>query len=210
MQKKWKQERASWFFIAAGAVLTVSPALVWGADAFAQSGAAGEKSIWQLTRWSPYAAGFGIGVLSWLVFLLSDSTLGASGSYAKTAGMIAKRFMSRDIEQMAYYREHPPEISWGWMLLVGLFIGGFLSAWFSGDFRIGQVPPLWRQQVGSSVFYRWLAAFGGGILLGIGSRWAEGCTSGHGISGTLQLVVSSWIAVVCFFTGGVLTALILF
>jgi uncharacterized membrane protein YedE/YeeE len=55
-----------------------------------------------------------------------------------------------------------------------------------------------------------MVAFIGGVVLGIGARWADGCTSGHGISGTLQLVVSSWVAVICFFIGGVATAFLLF
>jgi uncharacterized membrane protein YedE/YeeE len=46
----------------------------------------------------------------------------------------------------------------------------------------------------------------GGILLGLGARWAGGCTSGHGISGTLQLALSSWVAAICFFAGGILVA----
>jgi uncharacterized membrane protein YedE/YeeE len=54
-----------------------------------------------------------------------------------------------------------------------------------------------------------VVALVGGVFLGIGSRWADGCTSGHGISGTLQMVVSSWIAVICFFIGGVVTALLI-
>jgi predicted PurR-regulated permease PerM len=69
------------------------------------------------------------------------------------------------------------------------------------------VPELWERRIGSNALLRWLTAFIGDILLGIGSRWADGCTSGHGISGTLQLVVSSWIAAICFFIGGVLTAI---
>ena len=36
--------------------------------------------------------------------------------------------------------------------------------------------------------------------------FAGGCTSGHGISGTLQLNVASWIAVICFFVGGAVVA----
>jgi uncharacterized membrane protein YedE/YeeE len=50
----------------------------------------------------------------------------------------------------------------------------------------------------------------GGVLLGIGARWAGGCTSGHGISGTLQLAVSSWIAAACFFIGGIAAAFFIF
>jgi hypothetical protein len=44
--------------------------------------------------------------------------------------------------------------------------------------------------------------------MGFGARWAGGCTSGHGISGTLQLAVSGWLAVVAFFASGGLTAYI--
>ena len=39
--------------------------------------------------------------------------------------------------------------------------------------------------------------------MAFGSRLAGGCTSGHGISGTMQLSVGSWIAVICFFAGGI-------
>ena len=46
----------------------------------------------------------------------------------------------------------------------------------------------------------------GGILMAFGARFAGGCTSGHGISGTLQLNVGSWIAVTCFFIGGIAVA----
>jgi uncharacterized membrane protein YedE/YeeE len=46
--------------------------------------------------------------------------------------------------------------------------------------------------------------------MAIGARWAGGCTSGHGISGSLQLSVASWVAVFCFFAGGIATAMLLF
>ena len=38
-----------------------------------------------------------------------------------------------------------------------------------------------------------------GLLVGFGTRLGNGCTSGHGISGTMQLAVSSWISAICFF-----------
>ena len=50
----------------------------------------------------------------------------------------------------------------------------------------------------------------GGIIMGFGARWAGGCTSGHGISGTLQLVVSSWLAAICFFVSGIVTAMVIY
>jgi uncharacterized membrane protein YedE/YeeE len=45
---------------------------------------------------------------------------------------------------------------------------------------------------------------GGGFLIGFGTRWAGGCTSGHAISGLANLQVPSLIAVIGFFIGGLL------
>ena len=50
----------------------------------------------------------------------------------------------------------------------------------------------------------WLTLGLGGLLVGFGSRWAGGCTSGHAISGLATFQVPSLIAVVGFFTGGLL------
>jgi uncharacterized membrane protein YedE/YeeE len=44
----------------------------------------------------------------------------------------------------------------------------------------------------------------------LGARLARGCTSGHGITGALQLAVSSWIFVVVAFAAACATALTLF
>jgi uncharacterized protein len=52
--------------------------------------------------------------------------------------------------------------------------------------------------------------FGGGLLMAFGARLAGGCTSGHGISGTMQLNPGSWIAVICLFIGGIAVAIPLF
>ncbi|MCP9236680.1 YeeE/YedE family protein [Lewinella sp. JB7] len=54
-----------------------------------------------------------------------------------------------------------------------------------------------------------LMAVGGGFLIGFGSRWAGGCTSGHAISGLANLQLPSLIAVVGFFIGGLLMSWIL-
>ncbi|MGI5819624.1 MAG: hypothetical protein ACOX9R_16185 [Armatimonadota bacterium] len=41
-----------------------------------------------MERWSPYAVGIGIGVLSWVAFVLSNKPIGCSTAFARTAGMI--------------------------------------------------------------------------------------------------------------------------
>ncbi|MOA68345.1 putative inner membrane protein [compost metagenome] len=53
-------------------------------------------------------------------------------------------------------------------------------------------------------------AFVGGAIMAFGARLAGGCTSGHAISGALQLSVSSWVALVCFFVAAVATAHLLY
>jgi hypothetical protein len=49
-----------------------------------------------------------------------------------------------------------------------------------------------------------LSMVGGGLLLGFGTAYAGGCTSGHGIAGLATLQVPSLIGVMGFFAGGLL------
>lgn len=163
-----------------------------------------------MERWSPYAVGAGIGVLSWLTFLISDKIIGCSAAFARTAGMIERIFAGNKVKEKAYYKKFPPVVDWEWMLVLGILIGSYISASFSGVFSLEWVPPKWEAAAGSGIFTRWIAALAGGLLLGFGARWAGGCTSGHGISGTLQLAVSSWLAAASFFAGGIVTAGIIF
>ena len=161
-------------------------------------------------RWSPYVVGIGIGVLSWLTFLLSDKPLGCSTAFSRTAGMIERLFRGEKVLQRPYYKKTVPQIEWQWMLVLGVLIGAFLSTLLSGTFQWTWVPGLWATTFGAAPLGRWAVALVGGVLMGLGSRWAGGCTSGHGISGTLQLTLSSWLAAFCFFAGGILAAHLIF
>ncbi|MBP9070295.1 MAG: YeeE/YedE family protein, partial [Bacteroidia bacterium] len=49
----------------------------------------------------------------------------------------------------------------------------------------------------------------GGLMVGFGSRYAGGCTSGHAISGLSDLQLPSLIAVIGFFVGGLLMTFVL-
>ena len=69
---------------------------------------------------------------------------------------------------------------------------------------------MWEARFGEGLGLRLGAAVVGGLLMAFGARLAGGCTSGHGISGTMQLSVGSWIAVICFFVGGIATAMLMF
>ncbi len=160
--------------------------------------------------WSPYLVGAAIGVLSWLTFYFSDKPIGASSFYATVAGFLGKLFAPRHTGELDYFRREPPSVNWGFVFVLAAVAGAAVSALTGGGFTNEWLPQMWQARFGESVVLRGLIAFAGGLLMAFGARLAGGCTSGHGISGTLQLNLASWIAVVCFFAGGVAVAMLLF
>ena len=161
-------------------------------------------------RWSPYAVGALIGLINLLGMLISNKPLGASTSFLKLSGMIVGLFDKNRVLSNDYYKKNKPEIDWGMMLVFGIILGAFLSAVISGDFRLMKIPPMWSDNVSSNFIVRFIGALVGGIFLGVGSRWAGGCTSGHGISGTSQLSILSWVAAVSFFVVCIITAFLIY
>jgi uncharacterized membrane protein YedE/YeeE len=160
--------------------------------------------------WSPYVVGAGIGVLSWLTFYCSDKPIGASSFYAQIAGFIGKLIAPRHVESLAYFKDKPPRLSWGFVFVVAIIVGGAIAALTGGEFADEWLPSMWESRFGDSIALRAAIGFSGGLLMAFGARLAGGCTSGHGISGTMQLSPGSWIAVVCFFIGGIAVAIPLF
>lgn len=88
--------------------------------------------------------------------------------------------------------------------MLGVFVGALVSSRLSGDHSPEIVPALWRWRFGGSPGKRLVVAFLAGGVMMFGARMAQGCTSGHGISGSLQLAASSWVFSAVFF--GVATA----
>jgi hypothetical protein len=161
--------------------------------------------------WSPYLAGALIGVLSMFTFYFSNKPLGASSAYARVAGLLGQVVARRHTDSLQFYAEKKePKIGWEVMLVTGIVIGAFLAAWTGGEVTARWLPPMWVERFGASIWLRLAAGFLGGGLMAFGARIAGGCTSGHGISGALQLSVGSWIALLGFFVGGVITAMLLF
>lgn len=167
-----------------------------------------------LTRksWSPYVVGVGIGILSWFAFATVDKAIGVSTSFEYTSALVGKAAAGGDVGRHAYYQdpEHRPKIDWQWALVIGVFLGAYASSKLSGDREKVKVPELWRWRFGPGVGKRMAWAFAGGALMMFGARMAQGCTSGHGISGALQLAVSSWMFLVMLFAGGIGTAYLMY
>ncbi|MGK7864830.1 YeeE/YedE thiosulfate transporter family protein [Falsiroseomonas sp. E2-1-a4] len=160
--------------------------------------------------WSPYLVGAGIGGLAWATFYFSDKPIGASSFYASVAGLIGKLVAPRRTESLEYFKENEPKVNWGFLFVVAAILGAAAAAWPVGEQTNRWIPEMWDARFGDSIGLRGAFAFAGGVLMAFGARLAGGCTSGHGISGTLQLNVASWIAVICFFIGGAFVAALLF
>ncbi len=54
----------------------------------------------------------------------------------------------------------------------------------------------------------WALVLGGGVLVGVGTQWARGCTSGHGLMGTAALQRPSLLATAVFFGTAIAVSLV--
>ncbi len=173
------------------------------------------SGLLSMKSWSPYAVGVGIGMLSWFAFATAGQPLGVSTAFEHSAALALKAAAPAAEESNEYFAKKaeegkPPKIGWEWMLVLGAFLGAALSAWLSGDGRTTSVPEAWRERFGGGALPRLAAAFFAGALMMLGARMASGCTSGHGISGNLQLAVSSLVFTATFFAAAIATSFALY
>ena len=158
--------------------------------------------------WSPYVAGIVIGLLQIPAFLMIETALGASSSYVTVGDAIASWFdpSLRGIDYVSKHLAWNAKNLWQVAMVAGIAAGAFLSMKMSGA-RRPAISPIWTRALGSSSpALRYAVAFGAGFLMLFGARIADGCTSGHGLSGMAQLSVGSTIAVAAMFAGGIVTA----
>ncbi len=160
--------------------------------------------------WSPYLAGALSGLVSILSVALVGKFFGASTTFVRTIGLLESLFMPERVAQMALFREEVPMIDWQWLFVVGIFFGSLLSSLTDGSFRWQAVPDMWAARFGPNPRLRAAAAFGGGMIAIVGARLAGGCPSGHGLSGVMQLALSGFVALICFFLGGLVVAHLLY
>ncbi len=85
-------------------------------------------------------------------------------------------------------------IGWEPFSDIGTLFGAFLaSIFFTRRFQSfnNVIPPSWKKRFGNSQIKRAAGAFSGAFLMLLGARMADGCASGHILSGDLQMAVSS-------------------
>jgi uncharacterized membrane protein YedE/YeeE len=162
-------------------------------------------------------AGIFIGLTVPALLLLGNKTFGISSSlrHICAACMPAK---------IPFFNYDWKKESWNLYFVVGTLLGGFLAVQFLSnpeDMVIADATKAHLQANGVIDFagmmpsdvFSWDALFSvrglvftvlGGFLVGFGTRWAGGCTSGHAIMGLSNLQWPSLVATCCFMVGGIL------
>jgi len=162
-------------------------------------------------RWSPYLVGIGIGVLSWVVFVVVAAPIGITTAIGQIAGGIVSPIVGAEtVATNAYWRTNAMKLDYGTLFLIGTFFGALASSLLSRTFKIESIPSVWQERFGSSKTRRFIVAFIGGAMAMYGARMAGGCTSGNGISQSLQLAVVGWTFLAVMFVSGAVTAAILY
>ena len=148
-------------------------------------------------------AGVLLSVITLLLLWMANKRLGISTGFENLCSLIVKApyFMRTEIIS-----------SHGWRLpfLAGLIIGGALSAIAGGGWsptwNLGMFDTIIRLGTGGKLIWMFI----GGLFIGIGTRMAGGCTSGHGIFGLSNLEPSGFISTLCYLVAGVVTTTIIY
>jgi uncharacterized protein len=172
--------------------------------------------------WPWYVAGPLIGLLVPLLLVLGNRAFGVSGGLrSMCAALVPGR---SEFFRFDWKRAGAWNIAFG----CGIALGGLLTALVVGapepaiseatrrtlsDLGIERIRGLVPTELFSwSALLTWqglVSMIGGGFLIGFGSAYAGGCTSGHGITGLASLQAPSMVALVGFFAGGLVSTYLL-
>lgn len=166
--------------------------------------------------WSPYLAGALVGLLAIVSvyattqWMGKSNYLGASTTFVRAAGLLERTVDADRVAENEYFTKEKVRVDWQFMLVLGIFLGALISSATDRSYKLESVPPTWEKRFGPSIGKRALWAFLGGIVAMVGARMADGCPSGHGLSGMMQLSVSSLVALAMFFGIGILVAALVY
>ncbi len=151
--------------------------------------------------WDPYVAGFFLGLVLLGTYLVFGRGLGASGALARITArlvdVVAPAWVEGNGHLGGYFAKGA---KWwdDWLVfeLIGVVLGGVFAGLTAGRFG-------WKVEGGPRVSSRTrlIAAFGGGAIVGVGARLAQGCTSGQALSGGATLALGSWAFMFSVFGG---------
>ena len=152
---------------------------------------------WLLAPWPWYVTGPLIGLTVPALLLGIGRPLGVSSNLQSLCSIALEKTGIEYFQGRLYAKE-----AWNLFFALGLVIGGFLATW-------GLSSPHNDALAGFRLAVHGVGAqaatlFVGGLAVGFGTRWANGCTSGHSIMGIAQLRWQSLVATISFFAGGLL------
>lgn len=148
-------------------------------------------SNWLLQPWPWYVAGPMIGLTVPTLLYLTGRTLGISSTFRHVCAVCMPNSRFDYIRTDNWRRD-----GWNIMLAIGVILGGFLATNFLSAEPVRLLPPEYYSLQGA------IRLLIGGMLVGFGTRYANGCTSGHTISGISDLQLVSVVASIFFFVGG--------
>ena len=152
---------------------------------------------------SPYVAGAGLGAVLLASYILAGRGIGATGAFAVVAAKTISVAAPRAVDGNPWLAERATGAVLGdWLVveIIGVIIGGFLSAALAGRLRLGV-----DRGPRSGIASRLAVAALGGAIMGFGAVFARGCTSGQALTGGALLSAGSWLFVLGAFGAGYLT-----
>jgi len=146
-------------------------------------------------------AGVALAILNGIVFLKigMDRPIGASTAFPYVANLAVGN------TDNDYFTKIMKPGSWEVIFLGGTFLAGLVLSLIKKDFKIQLIHSNWKRYRGDNAVNRTFWALFGGFILIFGARMAGGCTSGHIISGGMQLAVSSLVFALFVFAGLLIT-----
>jgi len=146
-------------------------------------------------------AGVALAILNCIIFLKigMDRPIGASTAFPYLANLFTGN------TDNAYFAKIVKSGNWEVIFLGGSFLAGLIISLLKKDFKIRLIHSNWSKYKGNSAGKRIFWAIFGGFILIFGARMAGGCTSGHVISGGMQLAVSSMVFAIFVFAGLLIT-----
>jgi uncharacterized protein len=171
---------------------------------------------WFFGDWPFYVSGLLIGVFPFLTLYFLNKEFGISSSFRN----ICHYFPTA--KKIEYFNFNLKDSIWNLKFALGVILAGIVSQ-FSFDIQSNEtfteISKIELQEYGLNTVSGYVpldlfdASLGSililiiaGLFIGFGTRWADGCTSGHAITGLAKGQISSLVAVIGFFLGGVLAS----
>ena len=144
-----------------------------------------------LQPWPWWFSGILIGMTVPLLYFLTGQGFGISTSFQQIGAICSPN------SKLAYLKDFDRRKGmWTLMFAFGIVIGGFVANRYLSSETVEFLPESFFSLTGG------IKLFVGGVLVGFGTRYAGGCTSGHAITGIANLNWPSLVATIFFFVGG--------